>query len=238
MSVKSLFSWVLFGNALAVILALVIYHHGGRDHFGERGFITFLSTFQLLAIAWLSDKTAQIRRASPRTESNQSALLWRIIAWGFIFLAADEFLALHEVTDHFIHDIFNIQETSLTDSIDDFIVLLYGIFGAWILWINRLELKPHKQAIALLKRAFVLLFLMIGLDFFANGQKLLELFLDPATANTVQFHLYHLEDSLKVFIEALLIVAFYSIFRTVESQQKRLEHSQRASQPERAFTHR
>ena len=238
MSIKSLFSWVLFGNALAVVLALVIYHHGGRDHFGERGFITFLSTFQLLAIAWLSDKTAQIRKASPGAENHQSALLWRIIAWGFIFLAADEFLAIHEVTDLFIHDVFNLQETSLTDSIDDFIVLLYGIFGAWILWVNRLELKPHKQAIALLKRAFVLLFLMIGLDFFANGQKLLELFLDPATANTVQFHLYHLEDSLKVFIEALLIAAFYSIFRTVKSQQKRLEYSQRASQPERAFTHR
>ena len=238
MSIKSLFSWVLFGNALAVVLALVIYHHGGRDHFGERGFITFLSTFQLLAIAWLSDKTAQIRKASPGAENHQSALLWRIIAWGFIFLAADEFLAIHEVTDLFIHDVFNLQETSLTDSIDDFIVLLYGIFGAWILWVNRLELKPHKQAIAFLKRAFVLLFLMIGLDFFANGQKLLELFLDPATANTVQFHLYHLEDSLKVFIEALLIAAFYSIFRTVKSQQKRLEYSQRASQPERAFTHR
>ncbi|MGD1943965.1 MAG: hypothetical protein ACFB0G_21935 [Leptolyngbyaceae cyanobacterium] len=220
------------------MLALVIYHHGGRDHFGERGFITFLSTFQLLAIAWLSDKTAQIRRTTSKPAENQSALLWRIIAWGFIFLAADEFLALHEVTDHFIHDIFNIQETSLTDSIDDFIVLLYGIFGAWILWINRLELKPHKQAIAFFKRAFVLLFLMIGLDFFANGQKLLELFLDPATANTVQFHLYHLEDSLKVFIEALLIVAFYSIFRTVEDQQKKLRHSQRASQQEQAFIHR
>ena len=157
---------------------------------------------------------------------------------GIYLPAADEFLAIHEVTDHLIHDIFNIQETSLTDHLDDCIVRLYGSIGSWVLWINRLELKPHKQAIVFLKRAFVLLFLMIGLDFFANRQEPLELFLDPAAANTVQFYVYHLEDSIKIFSEAFLIVAFYSIFRTVESQQKRLEHSQRASQPKRTFTHR
>lgn len=206
----------------AVVLALVIYQLGGRDHFGERGFITFLSTFQLLAIALIADKILQVKKRFGGTYSPPKLWLWRTLSWGFIFLAADEFLSIHEVTDLLIHDLLNLQETNLTDRIDDIIVALYGTGGIWLLWNSRDELKWHPSAIALFKRAFILLFFMVGLDMFANEQDLLKLFFAPSTASTMQRHIEHLEDSFKVFAEAFFILAFYSILRDSKSRAKKL----------------
>jgi hypothetical protein len=217
--------WIFCVNAIAVLVALMIYQHGGRDHFGERGFITFLSTFQLLVIAGLSHQIAKVKTQVSSMSKQSATLVWRVIAWGFVFLAADEFLSLHEVTDLFIHDLFNLQETGLTDRLDDLIMASYGMFGLGLLWVYRDEFKPYKSALAFFKKGFMLLFMMILLDLAANEQDLLELFFAPDTANTIQRHLDHVEDSLKVFAEAFFLVAFYSIRQTVKFRQLKLELS-------------
>ena len=230
MTIKLASFWILCFNTIAVVVALIIYQYGGRDHFGERGFITFLSTFQLLAIAWISGRIAKAKRDSSDSSKSQKTFVWRVISWGFVFLAADEFLSLHEVTDLFIHDIFNLQETGLTDRLDDLIIAGYGIFGVWLLWVYRNEFKHSKTAITLFKKGFFLLFMMIILDLASNEQDLLELFFDPKTSNTIQIHLDHLEDSFKVFAEAFFILAFYSIMKITQLTSQKTESSLKSTQ--------
>lgn len=224
--------WLFFLNTIAILLALIIYQFGGRDHFGERGFITFISTFQLLATAWLVDKIFQIKKTTINPSAKSRLKLWRIIAWGFIFLAADEFLSLHEVTDLFIHDLFKLEESGFSDRLDDLIVALYGVFSIWLLWFYRDEFKHHRSAIALFKKGFALLFVMVGIDLLANEQDILDIFFAPETANTFQQSLEHVEDSLKIFAEVFLILAFHSIWRTLKMRSTPLVGLQKASEYE------
>lgn len=233
MTVRMASVWILGGNILAVLLALVIYGAGGRDHFGERGFITFLSTFQLLAIAGLSYKIRQTKSHQRNASEKVSAVvLWRVITWGFVFLAADEFLSLHEVADLFIHDIFNLRETGLSDRLDDIIVGLYGAVGVWVVMHYRQEFTAHKIAIGFFKKGFILLFVMVGLDLLTNEQDLLEIFFNPELSNSIQTQVFHLEDSLKLLAEAFFALAFYAILKSVKSASKKLEYSHAASQLE------
>ena len=206
------FAWRIFGiNGLAIALALTIYHLGGRDHFGERGFITFLSTGQLLAIAWLAQQIFQTRRAAPAARDRQTALLWRVIAGGFIFLAADEFLSLHEVTDLLIHDLLGWPETPLSDRLDDVILGLYGVVGLGVLVVYRHAFKPFRPALPWLKAGFILLFFMVAVDVITNGRDLLEHFFAAGTADHLYTGLIHLEDAVKILAEAAFGVGFYAI---------------------------
>ncbi|MEM6520851.1 MAG: hypothetical protein AAF722_16135 [Cyanobacteria bacterium P01_C01_bin.70] len=231
MTIRRATIWVFSVNFAAIILALIVHFQGGRDPFGERGFISFLSVAQLLAIAWLARKILRLKTMAKEPIQRAAKLFWRIIFWGFIFLAADEFLSIHEVTDLLIHDIFSLQETPVTDRIDDVIVALYGLFGAGLIWLNRREITIHKRALSFLKQGFLLLILMVAIDAFSNDQGFLERFFIPSTADIVQHSLYQLEDSIKILIEAFFIMAFYAIFTAVRQAQKKLEHSSEAFQP-------
>lgn len=212
-------------NILAIVVALIISYQGGRDPFGERGYITFLSTFQLLAIAWISDKILQTKKELRPISKRSAQLFWRIISIGFIFLAADEFLAIHEATDVFIHSVLDLQETPVTDRIDDVIVGLYGIFGGYIVWRFRDEIKGHKRAIACFKWGFILLFGMVVLDILSNDESILARFFTLSMADTIQMYLSQLEDSIKIIAEGFFIMAFYMILKAVEADSKRLEYS-------------
>jgi hypothetical protein len=231
MTIRRATIWVFAVNILAIVVALIIHFQGGRDHFGERGFITFLSVFQLLAIAWLTYKIFRLKKQSKLSVKKSAKIFWGILAGGFVFLAADEFLSSHEITDLFIHDIFSIQETPVSDRIDDLIVGLYGCFGVGLIWLNRHEVTTSKRAFSFLKTGFLLMIFMVAIDTFSNDQGFLERFFSPITADLVQHYLYQLEDSLKILIEACFLVAFYGIFKTLKQEQKRLEHSQDALQP-------
>jgi hypothetical protein len=193
---------------------------GGRDHFGERGFVTFLSTFQLLFTAWLANKILQAKRSLLSSGEKPQLFVWRVITFGFIFLAADEFLSLHEVTDLLIHDLLDMPVTNVSDRLDDVIVFLYGVLSVGLLWRYRREFKDHKAAIALLQKGFILLFVMVAVDSLANEQDLLEIAFTPETSNTIQFYLNQLEDSLKVFAEAFFILAFYAIWQNTQFRHK------------------
>lgn len=220
MSLKSLSLRVLLLNAVAVSLAVVIYQLGGRDHFGERGFITFLSTLQLLYTAWLAHKILQAQRFLLSADKQPQLVLWRMITFGFIFLAADEFLSLHEVADLFIHDLLNMPVTNVSDRLDDLIVLLYGLLSIGLLWKYRQTFRPYKTAIALFRKGFMLLFLMIAFDLLANEQDLLEIAFTPETSNTLQIYLNQVEDTIKVFAEAVFILAFYSILQATQCRSR------------------
>ncbi|NEQ47997.1 MAG: hypothetical protein F6K00_32485 [Leptolyngbya sp. SIOISBB] len=230
MSPKRATFYVLLVNAIAITLAIVIAHHGGRDHFGERGFITFFSTFQLLAIAWIADKIRQVKTRQPSLGAHTG--LWLMLSYSFIFLAADEFLAIHEVTDLLIHDLLNLQETPLTDRIDDLIVSLYAIFGSWILWRYRREFRADPRTIPFLLRAIVLMAIMVGVEAIAGSEHVWSTWLMPDAAEMLELRLYQLEESLKILIEACVLLAFYPLLKTQQAKLQKLEQPTVAPQLE------
>jgi hypothetical protein len=219
MTTKVFGFWLLLGNSMAVLSAFVIDHYSGADSFGEKGFITVWSTFQLLAIALLSDKIAQ-KRTQRRLRDN-SAMLWRVIAWGFIFLAADEFLGLHESADLLIHDFFSLRTTGLSDRIDDLIIGSYGVVGAGVIFvIYRLQLKSVISALPFFKLGFLFLFLMVTVDIVTNGNELIDIMANhEEVARQIYTFLGQLEESLKVFSEASFILAFHSVLKHCELEK-------------------
>jgi len=218
MSKRLAFFLVFLCNSLAVSAAIIIYSYTGWDNFGERGFITLLSFIQLLAISWLSYKIFQVSGGTWRRSIwKESSALWGIISLGFLFLAFDEIFGIHESIDFLIHNIFNLQETNLTDRIDDIIVGLYGLAGVGILIANRNNLKTYKETLPLFVCGFFFLFVMVTLDILTNRNDILSLLFEHNQAAWLYVWLAVAEDALKVFAEAFFVLAFYSIYQKASS---------------------
>jgi len=218
---KAIFPFVLTLNLLAVITATTIYRHTGVNHFKEGSFLTTLSCLQLLVISGI---VFQIKKHSLW---KNSSVVWIFIALCFLFLAADEFFEIHETIDHIIHYIFNIQETALTDRIDDVLVGLYGLAGASVLIFFRQELMPYKRSAPLFISGFLLLFAMVIIDVITNRPDILPLLLDAHQAAPLHTFLSLSEEALKIFAESFFLLAFYTILqisklnRPVELAQRR-----------------
>jgi hypothetical protein len=174
MTIRFVFFLVLLWNSLAVSAAVMIYSYTGANHFKEGGFITILSVFQLLAISWLSYKILQARDVTRRCSLwRDSSAVWGIISLGFLFLAADDLFEIHENIDRLIHYVFNLQETGLTDRIDDILIGLYGLAGIGVLIVYRDELKTYREVLPFFTCGFVLLFTTVALDVLTNRKDIL-----------------------------------------------------------------
>ena len=228
MTMRFVIFLVLLWNLLAVGAAVIIYIYTGTNHFKESGFITILSTFQLLAISRLSYKILQSRNVQPRCSLwRVPSAIWGLMSLGFIFLAADELFRIHENIDRMIHYIFNLQETGLTDRIDDVLIGLYGLVGIAILFVYRNELKAFKEFLPFFACGFVLLFSMVGLDVLTNRNDILPLLFDPDQAIVLHVWFSHAEDALKVFAEAFFILAFYAVLQKAKQvKEENLEAQQ------------
>lgn len=214
MNARKLLFLVLILNSVVVIAALEINRRSGVNHFDEGKFVTIYSFLQLLAtfgivllINWYS------RWKNP-------SLIWKIIAIGFIFLAADEVFTIHENIDFLIHRVFGIEETAVTDRIDDILVGLYGLLGIGVLFVYRNEWKIYREAFPFFIFGFALLFGMVTLDVITNRHDILYLIWDHHSASTIQTYLSLAEEPLKVFSEAFFILGFYIILQTVKAGKK------------------
>ena len=136
---------------------------------------------------------------------------------GFLFLAADDLFKIHENIDRLIHNIFNLQETGLTDRIDDGLIGLYALIGIGVLIIYRNELKIYRKAFPFFTSGFALLFTTIALDLLTNRNDILPLLFGPTQAADLHIWLSHAENSLQVFAEAFFIGAFYAILQTAKT---------------------
>lgn len=221
MTIRLVFFLVLILNSLAVSAGVIIYNYTDVDPFSEGGFITKLSVSQLFLLAWLSFKIFQSRRVISRHSlSRDSSTVWLIVALGFLFLAVDDLFMIHENLDGLIHEVFNMQETALTDRIDDFLVGLYGLAGIGVLIIFRDELKAYREAFPSFIFGFVLLFIMVSLDMLINRNDILPLIFDHDHVDVLNVWITLAEDSLKVFAEAFFILAFYAIFQKVKQHME------------------
>lgn len=121
---------VLAIDLLVSIIAFIIGKRLPKDIL-----ITIVSAIQLLAtsmITWKIYKTRSSQHPSYH-HITFSYFVWAIVAAGFLFLAIDEVVEIHEGIDKLIHKVFQIKETGLTDRIDDLIIGVYGLVGIGVL---------------------------------------------------------------------------------------------------------
>jgi hypothetical protein len=226
MTVRKMFIGVFSLDLLAVVVALIINFYSDVNHFAEEGFITILSVLQLLAISCLSFNVFRARSAT-RVSSwwNDPSVFWLVISFGFLFLAADELFMIHEHADVLIHKAFNIQETALTDRIDDIIMAVYGLAGIGILITFRDELKIFTASLPFFIWGFGFMFLMIALDVLTNRNDILPILFDKNRAVVLHAWISHVEDSLKIFAEAFFLLAFYAIWEKVKHMNEKIGNS-------------
>ena len=170
---RSSYSWksVLFLTLSIDLVAVTAAALLAKGQFEEGGAITFLSLLQLVfmsVVAWSIFKTR--KGASEPIDWKTPYVLWLIISAGFLYLAMDEMCGIHEMVDILIHKVLGIQETDLSDRIDDAIVAICALIGLASLFVYRAELKNDRAAFPLLVVGCCLLLLRIALDAFTNRQ--------------------------------------------------------------------
>lgn len=216
----------LLGIAIAVGRAIILDRSPMR-YFGENGFISWLSTLQLLVIAILCWKISNYRKNQfkPSTNlKNRPVFFWRITALGMFFFALDETFEIHEKLDKSILKAFGIAETSFTTRLDDFIVLIYVITGLLFIYWYRRELKHFIAAFFWLKWAVFLSFLTVFLDIFGHNRATFAPFADNLEElNYIHHWVTTAEEIPKILAGGAFIVTFYSCLQIA----KKIQHHRR-----------
>lgn len=229
MPAKRLLFRILSFNLLAVSATVAIASHFQRTkhQFGDTGFITYFSVVQLLIASFLAYRVFQARSQKTVIPLWKSPIaIWAIISAGFFFLALDDLLMIHELTDKAIHTVLRLQETGLSDRIDDVIVGLYGLLALGAFAVYRKELKRYPTAVPFAVTAFLLLFAMVGVDIMTNRDDVLLMMFSPEKVIYIKSWIFVLEESLKLLSEAFFIVAVHSCLQTATRPVPRHQHSQ------------
>lgn len=207
----------LFLESLIVIMAIagaIAFNKTPDTHFKDEGFITVVSCVQLLIAAVLSWKIFQLARYSQQVKLYQNRGFWLIISLGLIFLAFDDAIGIHEQIDFWLHDLFRIQETDITDLADDLIVGGYLILFLIYVAFKWQTIQLFKRSFGLFQLGFVLTLVMVVLDMASNTDYFTSLIIDDvAQALILKLWLRALEDSVKIFAEGMFIVAIYQCWQ-------------------------
>jgi len=205
------FVWFVFILDFVLLVGAIIHGSLTTDalyHFREYRLITFLSSFQLIAvavIAWFVYETESNRTDSP--SSHSGAFIWVLVAVGFVFLAFDEVMKIHEAIDFTIHRVLKMQESAITDRIDDVIVLAYAIVGLVFVYRSRASLQPYLKAVKpILIYGVIVTLMMVAADITTNRR-------DIISDKTIFMALSVAEEVLKIAAEALFIFAAYACYR-------------------------
>ena len=202
-------------DLLAVLLALGLgfaLHQSPTAYTGEGDPITWLSFVHLLVISGIAGGVFYCRTGGRLREVwRNPAFVWLLIALGFLFLALDEVARIHESLDRFVHRVLQLQETGLTDRLDDAIVLGYGFIGASVLYVYRCELVQYRAALSLVMCGFVLFVLMGVLDALVNRPDVfLFMGIGQEGSESLGKWLGGVEEGLKILAEAAFLGAAYT----------------------------
>lgn len=203
--------WAVLIFDLSIILVGVANSFFDPDNplesFAEWGFVTLLSGFQLLFIGLISWEIYRIRRKG-KGVWEKSRYIWVILGFGFIYLAFDEVFEFHEGFDYLIHQQLGIEETGLTDRLDDIIVISYLLVGLHLLNISRDEIKKFRNAFGPMRFAFALVILMSIVDVVSNRRDIISHFIQNEDWS------YTIFIGLNIVEEAAKLVASGIIFAT------------------------
>ena len=135
----------------------------------------------------------------------------------------DEALSLHENMDKLIHIVLRMKETALTDHIDDFILLMYGIIAIFFIKDFVREFKKHPYMIGLMLFGFVSFFVMSCLDFLSNNDETFAYFFKGLPYKVMRHRkdIFSMaEDSFKLLGEASFLAAFVAAFTNIKLKRE------------------
>ena len=203
-------------DLLTLTLALgmgVSWHGDPRAYTGEGDPVTWLSFAHLLASGGLAGVVFRLRTHGrpPLCGWRDPRWFWLLLALGFLFLAVDEVALLHESFDRSAHRILGLQETALSDRLDDVIVLGYGVLGVAVLYVYRTELAAYREVLPLVTCGAILFLFMQGLDMVGNRDDVLRAVGVPDEGvGILRSWLGGIEEALKLCAEAALLGSVYT----------------------------
>ena len=219
---------ILGGNALIIALAigLGLGKTGNPSrYFGEGRFTTGASCLELLTVAVVAARvfSLRLRGGAPLW---RAALIWLLVAFGFVFLAADEGFQFHERMDKAVHRLLSLSKTELSERIDDGIIALYAVIGLGAFWAYRRELMRFRGILPWLSAGFVCTGVSIGCDTLANGaEALVWLLRDPVLAERAEGWVATVEGAAMLLAEGFFVITFLHAARTAAVVQDRSERS-------------
>ncbi len=182
--------------------------------FDESNVATLASVILLSLTAFTSFRIHKIRTPQIDGSWRDPAHIWAIIGAGFVFLALDDGLRLHEQMDNWFHRLSDREESAYTDRIDDLIILAYGLVGLAVLYAYRSEIIRVKGFVTLLAIGFVLFFLQVGIDAVTNRDEYLTILEVPREHfRTTREWMQVLEESVKLIAEAFFLAGFIHVLR-------------------------
>ncbi|MCL6282329.1 hypothetical protein M3P21_02210 [Ruegeria sp. 2012CJ41-6] len=207
---------------LSLLFVLIGYHKGDiSDQFSEGKPGTIVSVLLLLAISVTCFRIYILRRRTAANWLQHPSLVWLLIASGFLFLALDDALKIHEGIDKSIHAMSEMTETSFSDRLDDAIIGVYALIGAIVLYVFRSELTLYRFLAPYLLAGFAVLILSIALDTASNGPGFaLWVTKSESAAHSLHAVLETLEEVCKLLAEAIFLSGFLLVLQAAAEQDK------------------
>lgn len=214
----TLLAWLLVGNVAVIAGACAhgLWEDGNFGAHTDSIYIAAVSAVQMLTTAWLAFRIFEARRqrAGWLESLRKSYLVWALIGAGFVFLPIDETFGLHQRMDGFVHRSLAMKETRLSDSIDDAIIVGYGMIGLGVLFRYRRELGRYDM-----RRWLVGGFIFVGISVIfdaACNRPDVALWLASGVARlgAIWEAAFRVCEALSQLVaEATFLVAFYSALR-------------------------
>ena len=173
-----------------------------------------VSFIVLIAIAVVCVRIHAVRRGPEAAWFGGTERIWLLISLGFVFMALDEALSIHENIDVLLHRMLAMRETWLTDRLDDVIILGYGVAGLLILYAHRAEFRGLLDYRRHFVVGFLFLIAMVALDLLSNRRDFLYATgLERSLVPSVHHVLEVAEELTKLLAEAAFMLGFLSIYR-------------------------
>jgi hypothetical protein len=206
--IRPVHAFALACLALALGVAVGLGLGDLDNQFRESGIVTYTSAALLALTAAMSLRIGRLRRAGAGWSWRDPRIVWLAIGLGFVWLALDDLAQIHENLDRLLHRLAGIEETPLTDRLDDLIILAYGLIGAGVMWACRSELRRFPQMLGWLGIGAALLVLQVALDMLLNDASWV-MSLGISARPDLAHDLGEIaEESIKLLAEAAFLSAF------------------------------
>lgn len=217
---------LVYFDFLAITTALAlgfVLHENPTAYTGEGDFITWLSFVHLVVAGILAGCICR-RRTAGKAQGCfwfRPGFCWALVSFGFFFLAVDEVAKIHESLDHLVHRAFEIDETGISDRLDDLFVLIYGLCGIAVLSVYKKEFLRFRAALPLLVAGGSLFLFMLVLDAVGNrNDVIVAMGVGHREGEVLRSWIGGIEEGLKLFAEAALLCSVYAcLLQTADSRK-------------------
>ena len=208
-AIRRIIVWI---NFLILLIAVFYGISVGKPGaaFSEAGIVTYASGWQLYLCSFLCLLNGCFAISRCCKLLSKDSLFWLVSMLGFMYLAFDEFFMYHESIDRYIHQVLALNETPLTDRLDDLLVGIYVGAAGLVVWGASRVRSFSAQAKRMFSIGLLVAVVMVILDVMTNGPELMHWLFGVGLGDWLKTWLSVLEDALKLciiitFVSGLLI---------------------------------